>query len=499
MPTRHPCTPFHSIPRALAVAVATLAMVGSDGAAHAMPAPPPAVKAPTLERIDAVLRARDYVEADKLIAERLKVDPDDPTLLYNHACVLAQLGRLKEAEAQLLASIRKGFDDLDHLESDPDLDPIRDGRVYTNIMEARERIEARKATKPAATRARAPAPDPLARWKDAHGDAYRYEIDADAGVAYATFLDETSHARMKETLERLERHLVEAYFRKPPDERALIAIVRPADAARYLDRPEIRGMYLHRERRLVARDTGQSLQHEFVHLVHYADMERLGQTHPIWMQEGLASLYEDYSFRGDGSVEFHPNIRFNFARRQVLSGTAREWRALTSLSADDFMKDAERHYPQVRAMFEYFARERKLEDFYRAMVATYKDDPTGATAIERAFGEPLGKIELRWRKWMRERGAVDDRVEPGDPSLGVLGDDVGDGVRITSFAPGSAARAAGLRVGDVIQSVAGSPIRSKDELVLAIARLRTGESVEVRFRRSGEETALMVLPRPLGR
>jgi S1-C subfamily serine protease len=133
------------------------------------------------------------------------------------------------------------------------------------------------------------------------------------------------------------------------------------------------------------------------------------------------------------------------------------------------------------------------------MVATYKDDPTGATAIERAFGEPLGKIELRWRKWMRERGAVDDRVEPGDPSLGVLGDDVGDGVRITSFAPGSAARAAGLRVGDVIQSVAGSPIRNKDELVLAIARLRAGETVEVRFRRSGEETALMVLPRPLGR
>jgi hypothetical protein len=366
-------------------------------------------------------------------------------------------------------------------------------------MEARDRIEARKPAKPAAPRTRAPAPDPLARWKDAHGDAYRYEIDAEAGVAYATFLDETSHARMKETLERLERHLVEAYFRKAPDEQALIAIVRPADAARYLDRPEIRGMYLHRERRLVARDTGQSLQHEFVHLVHYADMERLGQTHPIWMQEGLASLYEDYSFREDGSVEFHPNIRFNFARRQVLSGTAREWRALTSLSADDFMKDAERHYPQVRAMFEYFARERKLEDFYRAMVATYKDDPTGATAIERAFGEPLGKIELRWRKWMRERGAVDDRVEPGDPSLGVLGDDVGDGVRITSFAPGSAARAAGLRVGDVIQSVAGSPIRSKDELVLAIARLRTGESVEVRFRRSGEETALMVLPRPLGR
>ena len=89
------------------------------------------------------------------------------------------------------------------------------------------------------------------------------------------------------------------------------------------DRPEVRGMYLHPARRLVSRDAGQSLQHEFVHLMHFAHMERTGQRHPIWVQEGLASLYEDYTLRADGSVEFHPNIRFNFARKQVTSRTAR--------------------------------------------------------------------------------------------------------------------------------------------------------------------------------
>ena len=44
-----------------------------------------------------------------------------------------------------------------------------------------------------------------------------------------------------------------------------------------------------------------------------------------------------------------------------------------------------RLYPQVRSMFEFFAREGKLEEFYRQLCATWKSDPTGAAAI--ASGE----------------------------------------------------------------------------------------------------------------
>jgi hypothetical protein len=324
-------------------------------------------------------------------------------------------------------------------------------------------------------------------------------VDTKAGLAFATYLDEAAHERMKETLAKLERHLLKAYFGKPPESLALVAIVRPNDAHMYLERPEIRGMYLHRERRLVARDTGQSLQHEFVHLIHYADMQRRGQLHPIWIQEGLASLYEDYTIRDDGHVEFHPNIRFNIARRQVVTGAAQEWRALMNMAPERFMQDAESHYPQVRAIFEFFAKERELENFYRELVATAKEDPTGIRAVERTFGAPLAKVETRWRTWMRERGAVDDRVSPGDASLGVTVEDVGGGVRIRAFGQGSAARAAGLRVGDVMYSVAGAPVRNRDELVLIVARLRLGESVEVRFRRGDSDSVLMVSPRPLGR
>ncbi|MCX5651601.1 MAG: PDZ domain-containing protein [Planctomycetota bacterium] len=460
---------------------------------------PAAPEVPGRIAIDVALRERDFKKADELISKRLAGGDRDPILLYNHACVLAQLGRLEDAEKQLLESVKAGFGEFELMEGDADLDPIREGRAYTAIMEARERLSEKAAKGGPSRPARRTAPDPLARWKSEHGERYRYEVDSERGLAYATSLDESSHKRMRDMLERLERHLLDAYFEKPPQDPALIAIVRAEDASRYLDRPEIRGMYLHRERRLVSRDTGQSLTHEFVHLLHFADMERRNQRHPIWIQEGLASLYEDYTINGDGSVEFHPNIRFNIARKQVVSRTARDWKELFAMSGERFMQDAERHYPQVRSIFEFFARERKLEAFYRALIETSRDDPSGVRAVERAFGEPVSKVEARWRIWMTKRGEIDDRVSKGDASLGVTTDDAGDGARIRSFVVGSAARAAGLRVGDVIFSVAGSPVRNRDELLLAVARLNLGEAVEVRYRRDGGDLSTMVTPRPLGR
>ncbi|MCE2882432.1 MAG: PDZ domain-containing protein [Planctomycetaceae bacterium] len=449
-------------------------------------------RADALER---ALAARDWTNADSLIAARIGEGDRSPELRYNHACVLAQLGRLAEAEKRLKEAVECGFRDFDHMEADEDLEPIRASRTYEAIMEARERLERRAA--PAAPRGRT-RPDPLEVWRKEHGDTYRYEDEARDGLVFATFLEPSAHERMKATLAELEAHLVKAYFAKAPDDRVLVAIVRPEHASRYFDRPEVRGVYFHKDRRLIARDTGQSLQHEFVHLMHFAHMERTGQRHPIWIQEGLASLYEDYTIRDDGTVEFHPNIRFNIARRQVMSKTAKPWRELAGLSDTAFMSDAERMYPQVRSIFEFMASQRKLEAFYKALGETSRDDPDGTSAIERAFGLPLAKVEDRWKKWMEERGAVDDRVSQGDGSLGITAEEAGDGAKVRSFALRSAARAAGVRVGDVIVEVGGLPVRNRDELQLAVARHKAGDRVTVRFRRDGVEQAVEVELRPLG-
>jgi predicted metalloprotease with PDZ domain len=60
--------------------------------------------------------------------------------------------------------------------------------------------------------------------------------------------------------------------------------------------------------------------------------------------------------------------------------------------------------------------------------------------------------------------------------VGVTVTDATDGVRVTAIARGSAAHRAGLRVGDVIVSVAGTEVRSSREWTEASASLRVPEA-----------------------
>ena len=152
----------------------------------------------------------------------------------------------------------------------------------------------------------------------------------------------------------------------------------------------------------------------------------------------------------------------------------------------------------VPPIFEFFAREGKLEEFYRQLGKTIDEDPDASSAVEKAFGQPLAAVEERWKKWMVGRGEVDDQIKRDDASFGIIIADTGDGVRIKSFQYKSAARAAGLRVDDVIFEVDGVPVRNRDEMLMAVTRLKVGAEVAVRYRRDGKDMSAKVSPRPLG-
>src|SRR5690606_3106481 len=47
---------------------------------------------------------------------------------------------------------------------------------------------------------------------------------------------------------------------------------------------EVGGRYDHDTKRLIARDLGSTLRHEFLHVLHWRSMMHLGQRHPIWIQ-----------------------------------------------------------------------------------------------------------------------------------------------------------------------------------------------------------------------
>ena len=61
--------------------------------------------------------------------------PEDPVARYNLACSYALLSENKDAVRQLCKAVELGYDDLEHLRHDPDLDNIRDVPEYLHIVD----------------------------------------------------------------------------------------------------------------------------------------------------------------------------------------------------------------------------------------------------------------------------------------------------------------------------------------------------------------------------
>ena len=72
------------------------------------------------------------IELDRHLVELL---PDDFLARYNLACSLARAGRPDEAIDALSRAILLGYDDLAHMESDPDLESLRGHPDFRALIE----------------------------------------------------------------------------------------------------------------------------------------------------------------------------------------------------------------------------------------------------------------------------------------------------------------------------------------------------------------------------
>ena len=71
------------------------------------------------------------VDLDQRLADLL---PEDPLVRYNLGCSLARAGQNREAIASLSQAILLGYDDLAHLEVDPDLDSLRNDPEFRSLF-----------------------------------------------------------------------------------------------------------------------------------------------------------------------------------------------------------------------------------------------------------------------------------------------------------------------------------------------------------------------------
>ena len=426
--------------------------------------------------IDAFARG-DYQGALVMLDQQIADGGTAYQLYYNRACALAHLERLDEAEASLIDALNAGFNDFTHLRSDPDLINLHNRRTFESIFEA-----ARRFAKDAARSAQE-------GWRQRFGEAgYLFEQDEDRRIHYATALDAYSQSRMREMVDELSDHSIQHLFDAPPDDYFLIAIPTPEDSKLFFNgQDHVGGIYEHGRRRLVARTVGSNLRHEVIHAFHWGHMDRLRQRHPIWIQEGLACLYEDYEISDEGLLTFIPNKRNNIAVRRMRSGTLMPWKKLFAMDMNEFMtsNQAPHLYPQVRSIFEFITDQGKLDQWYKAYVSGFKVDPTGRLAFEQVFGQPMASTERAWRLWLVNRPLIPDTIIEGQAALGIrFGQHTtNDGVKISKVLRRSAAARAGLRPGDVIMSANDQPIRSTDELTRFIADCRIGDEITLVIRR----------------
>jgi len=337
----------------------------------------------------------NHAAASKLIQQHLEKFPDDQIMLYNAACAACRLNEPEEGSKYLIKAIKAGFSDFAHMRRDSDLKPLRDHPIYKAILAARDAADNLLAQRS------------IDWWHKTFGeDTYRLDTDENLKLNFLTNLDDDSYQQMHSMLQRQSDYLSNTLFKDAKCQYVLIACPNTEHARQLLPRQITAGIYRHRRRELITTDTESSLRHEFAHRMHHAHMDFLGQEHPLWIQEGLATLFEDYELHEDGSIVFLPNLRDKYVRKLEQAGKLSGLKDVIALSPKELSEQAIVVYPQLRSFFRYLAEQNRLYTWYDRYVADFDEDPTGSGSLQFVFDLPLEDIYSKWKKWLHAQPIV---------------------------------------------------------------------------------------------
>lgn len=330
--------------------------------------------------------------ASKLIKQHLEQYPNDQIMLYNAACTACQLGEPEEGSKFLIKAVKAGFNDFAHMRRDSDLKPLRDHPIYKAILAARDAADNLLAQRS------------IDWWHKTFGeDTYRQDKDAKLRLNFLSNLDDDAFEQMRSMLEAEADYLSGTLFDNAVCQYVLVAYPKPEHVNQLLPRQITAGIYRHRRRELITTDTDSSLRHEFAHRMHHAHMDFLGQEHPLWIQEGIATLFEDYEINADGSIYFVPNERDKYAMKLEQAGRLLSLSEVIDFSRKDLTNQAIIAYPQLRSIFRFLAEHKLLNKWYDKYITDFDDDPTGKEALQFVFDNPLDQIQAIWKKWLHRQ------------------------------------------------------------------------------------------------
>ncbi|MEL6497307.1 MAG: PDZ domain-containing protein [Planctomycetota bacterium] len=431
----------------------------------------------------------DLERAEQLWTQWARQDETTHIPWYNLACARSMRGDTDGAADHLLTAIERGFSDFERLKTDPSLRAYRATDDYTRLRSAWPAfLDRRIDTQIAAAR-------------QTYGPRYNYTKDEKLRVAYASAFDTiTSRQAREDTRDVADWAMRNVLFNLDerdathPDPWTLVVLPTQQHfqnwaAQHYGDIPrsatsQLGGSYDHDKKELVAIDLGSTLRHEFFHVLHWRSADRLGQRHPIWIQEGLASLVEDMDQTRRGRYEPVASWRTNSIKRLATQNKLPGIRDFAAMTRDRFTRNRPlRNYAYARCVFMYLHERGMLDDWYAAYTESYTADPTGLEAIEAVTNLRPDEFDREMRTWALALPEVYEQNRPPLLNIGAQLDLAqGDGPVVRKVTHANARRA-GLRAGDIITGFNKRPVRDLNEFYRVLTGLRPGDRVELTYRR----------------
>lgn len=161
------------------------------------------------------------------------------------------------------------------------------------------------------------------------------------------------------------------------------------------------GHYGHTKRYIVVNyATGPgTLVHEMTHALMAADFPSA----PIWISEGIASLYEQCKVE-DNRLLGEQNWRLPELQKAVIKGTQASLDTLFSCDTKNFrMMRESLNYAQSRYFCYYLQEKGVLQLVYTQFRDNKDKDPTGVRALESVLRAPLATIEKDWLIWLEKQ------------------------------------------------------------------------------------------------
>ncbi len=447
---------------------------------------------------------RDFERAERLFRRQAELDTAGFVPRYNLAVTLASLGRPEEGAEMLAEAIGRGFLDRRQLEGDPSLGPIRDTELYAEIVENWDRI----------IEAHADGVEQHLRRKYRPG--YTVERDDELRIIIASAFHPIATEQAVEEMRRLAEWGVREIFKDLAEDAndPFVAVVLPTErdfavwamerygpAAVAGDFQRIGGAYSNDEKKLVAMDIGSTFRHEFFHVLHWRSNDRLGQRHPVWIQEGLCSLVEDIDEGPGGTITPTPSWRTNILKRRLSAAGLPTIAELATMPRQHFTGRAPlANYAHARAIFLYLHERGELGAFYADYIDRYDEDRSGVASIERVLDADIEQIDRDFKSWLRSLPDVaevrDGRIRGLQASIGVEVDPGEGEGPVVGRSVSRQARDAGLRPRDVIVSIDGSPTRDLSEFVRRLGDYHPGQRITLGVRRRNEMMEMPVVLSP---